>query len=143
MALTDELKDFSLEVGLDLIRVTSAEYLSAAERIKQQVQCGLWPEFNVNRINAYCSPKIFLPSAKSVIVVAESYLTSEPIPMSKPGEPRGSIARYTWRNYYYVRSKLRIIADFLRKRTTEKLRFRCYSNGPLAEKPLAHHAGIG
>jgi hypothetical protein len=35
MTLTDELKNFSLEVGLDLIRVTSAECLSsAAERIK-------------------------------------------------------------------------------------------------------------
>jgi epoxyqueuosine reductase QueG len=92
MALTDELKDFGLEVGLDLIRVRSAEYLSsAAGRIKQRVQRGLWPEFSVNRIKAYCSPKIFLPSAKSVIVVAESYLTSEPIPMSRPGEPRAQL----------------------------------------------------
>jgi epoxyqueuosine reductase len=144
MSLTDELKNFAEKVGLDIVRVTSAEpFLEAAERIKQQIRKGFRPKWKIEEIDAYCNPKSVLSDAKSIVVAAECYLTSEPVNFSKPSEPHGGIARYTWRNYYYdVKMKLKILADFLEKKV-DGFRFRCYSNGPLAEKPMAQRAGIG
>lgn len=119
MTLTSELKAFTEELGLDVVRITSAKpCLDAAERIKEQVRRGLRPEWKIADIDNFCNPKRFLPEAKSVIVAAECYLTSEPTDMSKPGEPHGKIARYTWRNYYRdVEIKLRMVADFLREKS--------------------------
>lgn len=145
MSLTSELKGFAEQIGLDIVRVTSAEpCLEAAERIKQQIRRGLRPKWKIEEVNRSCNPKSFLPEAKSVVVAAECYLTSEPADLTKPGEPHGKIARYTWRNYYYdLEMKLRMVADFLKERVGEGFRFKCYSNGPLAEKPLAERAGVG
>lgn len=145
MTLTSELKDFAERIGLDIVRVTSAEPFSeAANRIKAQIRRGFRPEWRIEEVDTYCNPKSFLPDAKSVVVAAECYLTSEPVDLSKPGEPHGTIARYTWRNYYYdVKVKLKKVAEFLKKRIGAGFRYRCYSNGPLAEKPAAERAGVG
>jgi len=145
MSLTAELKDFVEKVNLDVVRVTSAEpFLEAAERIKQQIRRGFRPKWKLEEIDEFCNPKSLLPDAKSVVVAAECYLTSEPTDLSKPGEPHGKIARYTWRNYYYdVKTKLKMVANFLKNRVGSGFRFRCYSNGPLAEKPMAQRAGMG
>jgi len=145
MSLTDELKEFAEKVGLDIVRVASAEpFLEAAERIKDQIRRGFRPRWKIEEIDTFCNPRSLLPDANSVVVAAECYLTSEPIDLSKPSEPHGRIARYTWRNYYYdVKMKLKIVADFLKKRVGSGFRFRCYSNGPLAEKPMAQRAGVG
>jgi len=145
MSITDEMKTYAKRIGLDVVRVTSAEPFSdAARRIKEQIQRGLRPKWDVETIDAYCDPRSVLPSARSIIVVAECYLTSEPLDLSVPGDPHGRIARYTWRNYYYdVKVKLKKVATFLKKKTRENIQFRCYSNGPLAEKPMAQRAGLG
>ncbi|TET20295.1 tRNA epoxyqueuosine(34) reductase QueG [Candidatus Bathyarchaeota archaeon] len=145
MSITDEMKTFAKSIGLDVVRVTSAEpFADAARRIKEQIQRGLRPKWNVEAIDAYCDPRSVLSSAKSIIVVAECYLTSEPVDLSRVRDPHGRIARYTWRNYYYdVKAKLEKVATFLKKKTQANIRFRCYSNGPLAEKPMAQRAGVG
>jgi epoxyqueuosine reductase len=145
MSITDEMKTFAERIGLDVVRVTSAEVFGdAAKRIKEQIQRGLRPKWDIETIDAYCDPRSALHSAKSVIVAAECYLTSEPVGFSKPGDPHGSIARYTWRNYYHdVKTKLEKIATFLRKKIRTDIKFKCYSNGPLAEKPVAQRAGVG
>lgn len=144
-SLTTELKDFAKKIGLDIVRVTSAEpFLAAAERIKDQIRRGFRPGWKIDEIDAYCNPRSFLSDAKSVIVAAECYLTSEPTDLSRPGEPHGKIARYTWRNYYHdIKTKLKKVAEFLKRRVGAGFRYRCYSNGPLAEKPAAERAGIG
>jgi epoxyqueuosine reductase len=143
--LTSDVKGFAEKVGLDIVRVTSAEPFSgAAERIKRQIRLGLRPNWNIDEVDEYCDPRSVLSDAKSVIVVAECYLTSEPVDLGKAGEPHGRIARYTWRNHYHdVEMKLKMIADFLKRKVGPGFRFRCYSNGPLAEKPMAERAGVG
>jgi len=146
MSIIDETKIFAKKAGLDVVRVTSAEpFTDAARRVKEQIRRGLRPKWNVETIDAYCDPRSALPSARSIIVAAECYLTSEPVDLSRPGDPHGRIARYTWRNYYHdVKVKLEKVATFLKKKTRQtNVRFRCYSNGPLAEKPMAERAGVG
>lgn len=145
MSLTTELKSFAEEVGFDIARVTSAESFSeAADRIKKQIRLGFKPMVRVEDIDAYCNPRSVLPDAKSILVVAECYLASGPVDLSKPGDPHGRIARYTWSNYYYdVKKKLKTVARFLKKKVGAGFRFKYFSNGPLAEKPMAERAGVG
>lgn len=147
MSLTAEMKAFAEKVGLDVVRVTTAEPLTeASKRIKEQIQRGLRPKWKIEDIDSFCAPRSVLSSARSIVAAAECYLTSEPVDLSKPGEPHGRIARYLWRNYYHdVKEKLQRVAAFLKKRAPEKTKFhfRCYSNGPLAQKPIAQRAGVG
>ncbi|MCK4352801.1 tRNA epoxyqueuosine(34) reductase QueG [candidate division WOR-3 bacterium] len=147
MLQASAIKEFASELGLDVVRITSAEPVFEAEyRIKEQVGSKLIPmdsNWQIRDLHSFCSPKNILPTAKSIIVVAECYLTSEPEDLTTPGNPHGRIARYTWSNYYHdIRTKLKQIAKFLKKEERNH-QFKCLSNGPLAEKPLAQRAGLG
>lgn len=148
MSLISEIKEYAEEIGLDRVRITSAEPLSkAAERIEDQIERGIIPgsaTWRIEEVSSFCDPRSALPTAKSTIVAAECYLTSEPEDLSRPGEPHGKIPRYTWRNYYVdVRRKLKKLARFLRETTRRDVQHKCYSNGPSAEKPVAERAGVG
>jgi epoxyqueuosine reductase len=145
MSITEDVKTFAKRLGLDVVGVTSADpFADAARRIKEQIQRGLRPKWDVQTIDAYCDPRSLLASARSIIVATECYLTSEESDLSRDMGPHGTIARYTWRNYYYdVRTKLAKVATFLKKKTRASVQSRCYSNGPLAEKPMAERAGVG
>lgn len=148
MSLESEIKEFGKERGLDIVRITSANYLSEAEKhIKESISYGYIPkktDWKIKDIHSYCDPKSVLPYAKSVIVAAECYLTSEIEDSTEPGNPYGRIARYTWRNYYYdIWTKLKKVIKFIKNKVGAKHKFKCYSCGPLAEKPLAQNAGIG
>jgi epoxyqueuosine reductase len=145
MPIRDELEIFAKRSGLDVVGVTSAElFIVSAKRIKEQIQRGLRPGWNAQAMDAYCNPRSLLHSAQSIIVAAECYLTSEPSNLNRAGNPYGTIARFTWRNYYHdLRTKLAKVGAFIRKKTQANVHFRCYSNGPLAEKPMAERAGVG
>ena len=60
--LTAELKNFAREIGLDIVRVTSAEPFSdAAEKIKQQIRQGFCPQsWKIEDTDFFCAPKNFL-----------------------------------------------------------------------------------
>ncbi len=148
MSLPSQIKEYGQEIGLDIVRITSAQPLmEAAQRIQGQIDRGIIPgsaTWRIKDLSSFCSPGSSLPAARSVVAVAECYLTSEPQDHSKPGEPHGRIGRYTWRNYYRdVFRKLRKLGAFLRKRSGRNVATKYYSNGPLAEKPMAERAGIG
>lgn len=147
MSLTTDAKSFAQEVGLDVVRVTTAEpFPEAAQRIKEYIRRGLRPaSWPIDGQDAFCNPRTVLPSARSIIAVAECYLTSEPYDLTKPGEPHGRIARYVWRNYYHdVREKLKKVAGFLKSKATGKTEFQIRCNtSDISEKPIAQRAGIG
>lgn len=115
MELEKLIKEFGKNIGLDIIRIISPEPLAKT--------------------------RLYLPPAKSIIVAAQCYLTDE-IPENK--WPYGVIAPYTRSNYYYdTRQKLKKLAEFIEKNTGKKLKYKIFSNGPLAEKLLAQKSGIG
>ncbi|HID31806.1 MAG TPA: tRNA epoxyqueuosine(34) reductase QueG, partial [bacterium (Candidatus Stahlbacteria)] len=84
------------------------------------------------------SPQKFLNNGRSVIVGLLNYY-AEDRPLRSL---EGSIARYTRSNYYHdIRVRLRSMVKVLKR--GYKFHFRVFSNGPLAEKPLAVRAGLG
>ncbi|MBZ5528619.1 MAG: tRNA epoxyqueuosine(34) reductase QueG [Acidobacteriia bacterium] len=92
-----------------------------------------------------------LPGAKSVIVCALNYNT--PLPHSTQAfaegaenEPRGWISRYAWGQDYHavIGAKLEELCGALRERFAAPFETRWYvDTGPVHERALAHHAGLG
>lgn len=141
----DLVKSLALEAGLDTAGIASAEpELEALERARDQIEQGLKPNWSLEDLDSRFDPGSELPGARSVLVVADCYLTSGPESLGKPGQPHGLVARYDWTNYYQdTRDRLKAVAVKLEKELGGSFQYRILSNGRLAEKPLAARAGVG
>lgn len=139
------IKNLALEAGLDAAGIAPAgQDPEALARAREQVRRGLKPNWDIEGIGPRFDPISELPGARSVLVVANSYLTSGPESLGKPGQPHGRIARYNWSNYYQdTRDRLKAVAERLEKELGGSFHYKLLSNGRLAEKPLAARAGIG
>ena len=97
-----------------------------------------------------------MPGAKSVIVCALTYNTAYPRTSQARGEltvreqecdaPRGWISRYAWGADYHevLRGKLEALLAALRARCPQQFDARVYTDtGPINERVLAKHAGLG
>lgn len=146
MIAAGEIRELADGFGIDAIRVTRAlPNPSTISRIFQQRDEGFF--FNSRRLSSpdlesFCDVRSKLTSARSIITACECYLTDEPIDHSTPGYPHGRIARYTWRNHYRdLKNRLKQLAVVLKEKYHASTLV--YSNGPIAEKPIAQESGIG
>ncbi len=140
------IRTLGRQFGIDELRVTTARPFSDAScRIKQQRDAGLFlnsERWHRRDIDRYCDAKTLLTGAKSIIVACQCYLTSETDDSNTPGNPRGLIARYTWRNHYAdLRRRLSKLATLLERQYSA--RSLALSNGEIAEKPAAERSGLG
>ena len=148
MTPEEKIKSYAFETGLDAVAVTAAvPSPNAVDRLRNMAGDHSLPVQERDRIRSClsrCSPGEFLRGARSVVVAAECYLTSEPPDLSTPGDPHGLVARYTWRNYYRdTRERLKRVAEFLGKEFSRDARTKVFSNKRMSEKPLAEMAGLG
>lgn len=91
------------------------------------------------------NPQVFVPTARSIICVADRYASGEIDPPHSNASARGRIARYArGRDYHRViRERLEPIADDLRQRFPGN-RFRvCVDTAPILEREHAQRAGLG
>lgn len=95
-------------------------------------------------------PQSVMPGIRSVIVCALNYNSSQPRSIDalkqKETEPRGWISRYAWGQDYHevLHQKLEALANSLPERFPEEHVSRIYADtGPLHERVLAKHAGLG
>lgn len=139
MIHTEDIKDHARLLGIDDLRITTAEpFHEAIDHLRKQEAAGF---FNSNRhyLASTYDVRTILPNAQSIIVACEFYLTDEREDLSASGDPHGRIARYTWRNYYRdLRTRLKELA-----RAVSSSPYAVFSNGPVAEKPLAQRSGLG
>ena len=144
--LTEELRDYALSIGFDLVGVASAEPFSETERvllerIEQGLMRGLdW--FTPERARYSANPRNHMPAARSIVSLGMSYLTVEdgphPLTPFPTGEGRtdssprlgeglgersapplsGLVARYAWGEDYHrvVGDRLNLLAAWLRDR---------------------------
>lgn len=97
-----------------------------------------------------------MPGVKSVIVCALTYNTAHPRTSEALGAPsgreqdrdapRGWVSRYAWGDDYHevLRAKLGALLAALREHCPEQFEARVYSDtGPINERVLAKHAGLG
>jgi epoxyqueuosine reductase len=142
----ERVRTIGRQFGIDEIRITTAQPFSVANiRIKQQRDAGLYLEsehWQHRDIDRFCDVRTVLPGSKSIIAACQCYLTLETADTDTPGNPRGMVARYTWRNHYAdLKERLKRLAAAMKQQYSANCLV--FSNGEIAEKPIALRSGIG
>jgi epoxyqueuosine reductase len=139
----------ALELGFDLVRVTSAQDFVedraiALERLKAGLMDGL-PWYSESRVLRGTSPQELLPGARSIICLGLNYYQgefSEPV----PGAPAGRVARYAWQRDYHqvMKKRMRAFVEGVSSRLGTKVAARWYvDDGPMLDRAAAHRSGLG
>jgi len=92
-------------------------------------------------------PRRLLPEAQSLIALGIHYQTVDPDPEKSANPALGRVSRYAWGDDYHevIRDKLRELSEGIRQnfRAGNGRHRPCVDTGPLLERELAHHAGLG
>jgi epoxyqueuosine reductase len=150
------IKEYAYSLGFDMVRITTAEAFSEAERvIKERIALGLMdglPWFTAERADVSCHPDALLPDAKSIIALAMFYLTEQP-ETTEGGQgspPRGRISRYAWGDDYHeiIKPKLQQFSAWLREYACaeigEAVETRLFvDTGRMVDRAIAQRAGLG
>ena len=150
MSLTDSIKEWAYQVGFDAVGIATADPLLEAEQATLRwLKAGMAADmgwFTEDRAHLACHPSDLLPGARSVVVLAKSYLPPDGQQFTLFEEPRGKIARYAWGDdYHEVFTKMiDELVGFIEKHKGAKPNARIFVDGnPLAEKAVAARAGVG
>lgn len=139
--LKQELVKLALAAGFGDCRIAVAEPAAHRALFEQWIAEGkhgdmAWMARNMERRG---DPRVVLPGAKSVIVLAMNYFPGA----RQPGAMEGKIARYAWNDDYHelIAAKLRMLDDLLVAHGgTQK----CYvDTGPVLERDFANESGLG
>jgi epoxyqueuosine reductase len=151
MTLTEQIKERALALGFDLVRVTTADPLSEAERaLKERIRAGLmdgldW--FTEARAEVSANPRALLPSARSVVALATFYLTDAPRDLTAPGDPHGRLSCYAWGDDYHavIRARLDALAQYVRELAPpgEEKSIVFVDTGRMVDRAVAQRAGLG
>lgn len=136
----------ALEVGFDLVGITTAEPLNS-----ERAYFEAWMsegnhstlDYLSRNIEKRFAPQLLVEGARSVIVCAVSYLS--PISRGYSSECRTKIASYALARDYHltIKEMLFELGNRLGSKV-EGLKFRAFTDSaPLAEKSLAVRAGLG
>ena len=145
--LKARVRECALDLGFDLVRVTTAEPFlrderAAVERVRQGLMDGL-PWYTEDRVRKANRPESLLEGAKSVVSLAVSYNTGEP---EEEGALRGKVARYAWGEDYHelLKPRLRRFADALTPLAGREVRTRVFvDDGPMNDRAAAARSGLG
>jgi len=151
MNITKRIKQKALEIGFDLVGVTTAAPIAGErlEAFKKWLDDCCPPDLQYLKSNPAqrFEPAAILPNAKSVIVTAVNY---KPPAISNPrthsGSSTGRIASYArYEDYHtFIKKLLRRLTDFITTLADTKPRFKiCVDSAPIAERTLAARAGLG
>jgi epoxyqueuosine reductase len=138
-------------LGFSLCGVVRAESFPELEQMREWLERGYAGEMGYLSDPRRNDPRSAMDGIRSVIVCGLNYNTDRPRSTdtaAKPhgAEPRGWISRYAWGRDYHevVREKLEALRGSLHQEISEPFESRVYvDTGPLSERVLAKHAGLG
>lgn len=143
-SLTARIKDQAAGLGFARAGVTPAIAPPGADRFREWLAAGYAGEmlYLAERADAHVDPTRVLDGARSIVMLAYSYRTVEPAPVT-PGQ--GRVARYAWGRDYHdiIRDKLHILADAIRAEHPSAHARGVIDTAPLAEREFAQFAGLG
>jgi epoxyqueuosine reductase len=143
------------QLGFAMAGVVRAEKFPELARQQEWLARGYAGEMKYLSDARRSDPQAALPGIQSAIVCALIYNTeharteqafAELNDASETGSPRGWISRYAWGDDYHdvLREKLQMLLDGLRQRHPQPFEARIYADtGPINERVLAKHAGLG
>ncbi len=147
MDLKNAIKEHGLALGLDRIGFARAEALpgdSLREWLASGCSAGM--EWMAGRVEMRLDPRLMLPGARTVIVMAANYFPPGDNPGDCRMDPRlARIARYALGDDYHVvlRSRLKSLLAFIRTLAPAAEARICVDSAPIWEKEWARRAGIG
>jgi epoxyqueuosine reductase len=144
------------ELGFAMAGVVRAENFPELARSGEWLERGFAGEMKYLSDERRADVQRVMPGTKSVIVCALTYNTAYPRTSQARSElpgrgregdtPRGWISRYAWGDDYHevLRAKLGALLAALRERCPQQFDARLYTDtGPINERVLAKHAGLG
>jgi epoxyqueuosine reductase len=136
--LTEDVRRFGGELGLDAVGVARAEAYEDTERhIRERRARGLFADmrFTMAQPEVSCHPERLLPGARSIVSAALCYWRPE-APL-EPGE--GRLPRYTWEDAY---AELREKLDAIGRRLGGSYRVLVDANQHV-DREAAARSGVG
>ena len=138
-------------LGFDRCGVVRAENYPELERLPEWLAKGYSGEMKYLADPRRGDPQSAMPGARSVIVCLLNYNTSLPFSTDSFAQdgnenPRGWISRYAWGDDYHevLLVRLNNLVELLRERFQMPFEARSYvDTGPVQERVLAKHAGLG
>ena len=147
---TFAIKALALELGFDLVGITTAEPFPSLhelllDRIRRGLMGGLtW--FTADRAAVSTDVKQLVPTARSIISLAMSYLGEEAYIPSSPGTPRGRVARYAWGRDYHpllLEQTARFIEQLCSRYGHTDARKGMVDTARIVDRAVAQRAGVG
>jgi epoxyqueuosine reductase len=143
------VKEYAIELGFDLVRVTSAQDFAqdravALERTGVGLMDGL-PWYSEKRVNRGTRPHELLPGARSIICLGLNYYQPDSSSQDTFG-PAGKVARYARGRDYHKVMKQRMwdYVAGLGQRIDANITARWYvDDGPMLDRAAANRAGLG
>jgi epoxyqueuosine reductase len=148
-ALSTRIKAVAMDLGFDLVGITSAAPLAQGGRLRAWVAQGFAGEMGYmsRDVEKRIDPARVLPAARSIIVVGMNYYTPfETVAAAGETPGRGWLARYSWGQDYHdvLGRKLEALVARIRAIDGADLQARWYvDTGPILERELAWRAGLG
>lgn len=145
----DRIKQAAAEIGFDRCGIAPAAEIPRAEFVREWLAKGFAGTMGYlhRHVESRVDVRAWLPSARSVIVVALNYGQPTP-PKPDPGAPgpRGRVAMYAWGEDYHVvvREKLESLVARMREQLAEPFEAKvCVDTSAIIERELAAMAGVG
>jgi len=152
---TTWISERASQLGFAMAGVARAEKFPELVKQQEWLARGYAGEMKYLSDARRSDPQAAFPGIRSVIVCALTYNTERASTAqawtdlgdaTNASEPRGWISRYAWGNDYHdvLREKLELLVDDLRDQFPQPFEARIYADtGPLNERVLAKHAGLG
>jgi epoxyqueuosine reductase len=143
--ISRKIKERARAVGFDMVGIVRAERLETeGERLQEWLGRELhgemrWMERDPSKRT---DPRLLLPSARSVVVVALNYYT----PHEHANDPHtGKISRYSWGDDYHdvVGDRLKSLLQWIKGEWPEAEGKTCVDIQPMMDKAWAVRAGLG
>ena len=147
---TAEVKALAQETGFDLVGITGAEpFIALEELLLERINAGLmgglaW--FTAERAHLAGDVHRIVPTARSIISLAVSYLGTASYQPPTRGVPRGRVARYAWgRDYHRVllQRTARFIAALGERYGHQDARKGWVDTARVVDRAVAQRAGVG
>jgi len=150
---TEWIVEEARALGFSLTGVVRVQKFPELERFAEWLGRGYAGEMSYLEDPRRQDPSLVFDPVRSAIVCALTYHTDVPLSTEAAverapteGEPRGWISRYAWGDDYHeiLGAKLKALLGALRERVGQAFTARAYADtGPVAERVLARHAGLG
>jgi len=152
---TTWISERARQLGFAMAGVVRAEKFPELKKQEEWLARGYAGEMKYLSDVRRRDPQAALPGVRSVIVcaltynteharTAQSFANRDDVP--ETSGPRGWISRYAWGDDYHevLRQKLELLLDALREQYPQPFEGRIYADtGPINERVLARHAGLG